>query len=219
MSETVRDDGSMLCIACDISCLRLDGRDLRKERDMAKRASLTDPLTGISNRSHMIKQLKTQLVLVREQGTSCGIAIVDLDFFKAINDRFGHPGGDLVLQHFAQTVRHTLRREDSFGRIGGEEFMILLPGICEHSLSERLQHIIDILPPERPLATEPDFFYTCSIGGTLLQPADCTDGAIQRADAALYKAKEKGRNRLIIAGSQQDSSRPHTSVASCRSTV
>lgn len=181
------------------SSLHSDGRDLREERDMAKRAALTDSLTGISNRSHMIEQLSAQLDLVRTQNFSCGIAILDLDFFKKINDRFGHPGGDIVLQHFSRTVRHTLRREDGFGRIGGEEFLILLPEICMHTLSAKIQHIIDMLPTERPLAAEPDFFYTCSIGGSLLRASDSIDSAILRVDAALYQAKAEGRNRLIIA--------------------
>lgn len=204
MSETVRDDGSMLCIACDISSLHLEGRDLRMERDMAKRASLTDSLTGISNRTHMIEQLATHLDLVRTQDEfSCGIAIMDLDFFKKINDRFGHPGGDTVLQHFAKTVRHNLRREDGFGRIGGEEFMILLPNMCLNSFSQRMQHILDVLPSERPLAKEPEFSYTCSAGGSLLQPDDSIDSVIQRVDSALYAAKAQGRNRLIIAEQEE----------------
>lgn len=207
MSETVREDGSMLCIACDISNLRLDGRDLRMERDMAKRAALSDPLTGISNRSHMIEQLEAHLNKKRTQAEfSCGVAFMDLDFFKKVNDRFGHPVGDTVLQHFSKTVRHNLRREDGFGRIGGEEFMLLLPNTHLDSFAQKIQTILDALSAERPLVQAPDFSYTCSAGGSLLRAEDSVDSVIERVDWALYTAKAQGRNRLIMA--EQEKQKP-----------
>lgn len=196
MTESVQEDGSMLCLGSDITSLRRDDRDLRQERDMAQRAALTDTLTGISNRAHIIEQLHHQVQRARTQGSSCGIALIDLDFFKKINDRFGHPGGDLVLQHFAQLLRQTLRREDGFGRIGGEEFLLILPGARHQSLRASMQGLLDMLPLQRPLAEHPDFFYTCSIGGSLLYPHDSVDSALLRVDEALYVAKAQGRHRF-----------------------
>lgn len=196
MTESVQDDGSMLCLGSDITSLRRDGRDLRQERDMAQRAAMTDTLTGISNRAHIMEQLRQQVQRTRTQRSSCGIAVIDLDFFKKINDRFGHPGGDLVLQHFAQLLRQTLRREDGFGRIGGEEFLLVLPGAQHQSLHASMQRLLDMLPLQRPLVNHPDFFYTCSIGGSLLYPNDTVDSALQRVDEALYVAKAQGRHRF-----------------------
>jgi len=199
MTETVRDDGSMLCVACDITSLRGDDRGLRQERDIAQRAALTDALTGISNRAHILEQLGQQVQRVAAGQGSCGIALLDLDFFKQINDHHGHHGGDRVLQHFAQLLRQMLRREDCFGRIGGEEFLVLLPGGCVHSLSSSMQRLLDMLPLQRPLQGQPDFFYTCSIGVALLHPGDTSASALQRVDVALYAAKAQGRHRIVWA--------------------
>jgi len=197
MTETVFHDGSMLCIASDITGLRSEGRDLRQERDVAQRAARTDALTGISNRAHIIEQLNQQLARSRARNISCGIAMLDLDFFKRINDSYGHLAGDTVLRHFAQFVRHLLRREDALGRLGGEEFLVLLPGASADQLASSMERLLAELPQERPLESEPDFFYACSIGGSLLHQGDTLDSALDRVDAALYCAKEQGRNRYV----------------------
>lgn len=201
MTESVREDGSMLCVACDITSLRHDDRHLRQQRDVALRAASTDVLTGISNRAHIMEQLAQQLERVQAQGHTCGIALMDLDFFKQVNDRFGHHAGDTVLQHFSQLVRQMLRREDGFGRIGGEEFLVLLPGACAESIPATLQRLMDMLPLQRPLDEEADFFYTCSAGIALLLPSDTPASALQRVDAALYRAKAQGRKRYEWAAS------------------
>lgn len=197
MTETVLQDGSMLCIASEITGLRRDGRDLRQERDIAQRAALTDALTGISNRAHIIQQLDQQLALLRSRHMSCGIAMLDLDFFKRINDCYGHLAGDTVLRHFAQFLHHLLRREDCVGRLGGEEFLVLLPGASAEQLAGTMQRLLAALPQEHPLESEPDFFYATSIGGSLLHPDDTVDTALERVDTALYSAKEQGRNRYV----------------------
>lgn len=198
MTESLCADGSMLCVGTDITSLRSDSRDLRLERDLAQRAAMTDALTGISNRAHILALLEQQLPHVR-MGNPCGLAVIDLDHFKKINDTYGHAGGDRVLQHFAHILRQELRREDGFGRIGGEEFLVVMPGIPAHSLAASLQRLIDLLRQQRPLAEYPDFFYTCSIGATQLQAGDCSASALQRADAALYQAKAQGRCRVVQA--------------------
>lgn len=197
MTETVQLDGSMLCIASDITALRRDGRDLRQERDVARRAARTDALTGISNRAHILEQLDQQLFQLRSRNTPCGIAMLDLDFFKRINDCYGHLAGDTVLRHFAQFLHHLLRREDGLGRLGGEEFLVLLPGASAGQLASSMERLLKALPQERPLESEPDFFYACSIGGSLLHRDDTVDTALERVDTALYSAKHQGRNRYV----------------------
>lgn len=199
MSEMVRADGWMLCMAHDITELRSHGRDLRLERDIALRAAQTDALTGLSNRAHIMALLEQQLHMVRYSGASCGLALLDLDHFKRINDRFGHAAGDGVLQHFAQLLHVMLRREDGCGRIGGEEFLVLLPQADVHSLQACMQRLLQSLPLQRPLSEQPDFFYTCSIGMGLLTATDTAHSAFQRVDEALYAAKAQGRHRCLWA--------------------
>lgn len=197
MTETVLDDGSMLCVASDITRLRRTDRDIRLERGIAQRAALTDSLTGISNRAHIIRQLEEHLQQTRTHGVECAIAMLDLDFFKRVNDNYGHLAGDTVLRHFAQFLRRMLRREDGLGRLGGEEFLVLLPGASATQLAGTMNRLLTALTQERPLDTEPDFFYSCSIGGSLLHPHDTLDTALDRVDAALYTAKNEGRNRFV----------------------
>lgn len=196
MTETVCADGAMLCVACDITHLRHDDRHLRQERDHAVRAAQTDALTGISNRAHILSQLDQQVQRARSQHLRCGVALLDLDHFKQINDRYGHAAGDTVLQHFAHLLRQMLRREDCFGRIGGEEFLLLLPDACTQTLPATLHRLLAMLPLQRPLESLPDFFYTCSAGIALIHPSDTAAGVLHRADTALYAAKAAGRHRL-----------------------
>ena len=199
MTETVCADGSMLCIGCDITHLRHDERLLRQQRDLALRAAMTDALTGLSNRAHILSLLEQQIERVAHGTHSCGLVLIDLDHFKQVNDRYGHEAGDTVLRHFAQLLPQVLRREDCYGRVGGEEFVLLLPNVHTHGLTSSVQRLISMLPLCRPLEEIPEFFYTCSAGVTLLQPGDSTSCAMRRADEALYAAKHQGRNRLVWA--------------------
>lgn len=197
MTETVCADGNMLCIGCDITHLRHDERLLRQQRDLAQRAVMTDALTGLSNRAHILSLLQAQIQQVTQGAHSCGLVLMDLDHFKQVNDRYGHDAGDTVLCHFARLLPQVLRREDCYGRFGGEEFVLLLPNVTTTSLQNTVQRLIAMLPLYRPLETAADFFYTCSAGATLLQPGDTTTSALRRADEALYAAKNKGRNCLV----------------------
>ena len=194
ITETLRTDGWMLCIASDISELKVDGRALRQSRDLALRAAQTDALTGISNRPHMTAQLERRLDQVRQRTQLCGIALIDLDEFKCINDRFGHPAGDLVLQHFAHTVQQTLRHEDGFGRVGGEEFLLLLPRIDSVSMEAIIGRIMVLLQASSALTQQPEFRFTFSAGLGVLRPDDTPSSAYRRVDQAMYQAKAAGRN-------------------------
>ncbi len=199
MTETVRADGWMLCVASDITALKSEGRSVRQERDVALRAARTDTLTGISNRAHIMELLEQHLQQVRSQGGACGLALVDLDHFKSINDTRGHQAGDVVLQQFARVVHGALRREDGFGRVGGEEFLILLPGSDQANVTAIMQRLMELIRADRPLPTDRDFAYTCSVGLSMLQPGDNARTAYLRIDQALYAAKAAGRNRLLWA--------------------
>jgi len=196
MTETLDTDGWMLCVASDITTLRTGERGLRQERDGALRAAQTDGLTGISSRAHILHQLQTCLQLQRLGRKPCGVVMMDLDHFKNVNDTYGHHNGDLVLKHFANTVFGTLRRLDGFGRMGGEEFMLLLPETDPQQMHAITERILELVRQSTPLPDYPDFKYTCSAGLLILSPEMTVEAAYKLADGALYAAKKAGRDQF-----------------------
>lgn len=180
-------------IGVDITTLATDEREVRSDRDMALRDSQTDELTGISNRRYMTRRLDA---MISEKIQGC-VAVLDIDRFKSINDTYGHEAGDAVLVDFARRVGHTVRRGDDFGRIGGEEFLFLLPGIDITDAEQFLERIHRTLLDAGPLSHEPSFRYTVSIGITALRADDSAQSVFSRADQACYEAKRQGRNRSV----------------------
>lgn len=197
MTETVDEQGWMLCVAFDITAMRVSERTLRQDRDGALRAALTDVLTGISNRAHVLQQLDLRLEQLRTQRQPCGLVILDLDYFKRVNDTYGHAGGDQVLKHFARLVGGTLRRDDGFGRLGGEEFMLLLPQVEPAALEQAVGRVLSLVRQSHPLPQAPAFSYTCSAGLVMLDAAQDALGNMRNADIALYQAKARGRDQLV----------------------
>lgn len=200
MTETVDAQGWMLCVAFDITAMRTSERALRLARDGALRAAQTDALTGISNRAHILQQLDTRLEQLRTAGQPCGVVMLDLDHFKRVNDTHGHHAGDLVLTHFARLVASTLRREDGFGRLGGEEFMLLFPNLEPTTMTQIMRRVLEMVRASAPLPEVPDFNYTCSAGLAMLRPELDAIENIRNADRAVYAAKANGRNRLEWVG-------------------
>ena len=196
MTETVDAQGWMLSVAFDITAMRTSERALRLARDSALRAAQIDALTGISNRAHILQQLDQRLEQLRTAGQPCGVVMLDLDHFKRVNDTHGHHAGDLVLKHFAHLVASTLRREDGFGRLGGEEFMLLFPNIEPTAITHIVSRVLEMVRAAAPLPDVPGFSYTCSAGVALLQPELDAIENIRQADRAVYAAKANGRNRL-----------------------
>ncbi|MFM2059072.1 MAG: hypothetical protein RLY71_3457 [Pseudomonadota bacterium] len=194
MTETVDSQGWMLCIAVDVTDMGCDHRALRIARDLAQRAALVDGLTGIGNRSFVLGQLGEALLSSRGRPW---VALLDLDHFKSINDRFGHAAGDAVLKHFAGLLQEQLRRADACGRIGGEEFLIVLHGVDQAGAQEALQRLLTQVRAARPAITEHDLSYTFSAGLTRAHPGERPEEVMARADRALYEAKRAGRNRCV----------------------
>lgn len=194
VTETMQSDGSMLCIACDITELKSSQRSLRQSRDVALRASLTDPLTGISNRTHIFEQMQMRIDQVTKREQQIGVVLMDLDEFKKINDKYGHVAGDRVLKHFTQSVLEMLRHEDGFGRVGGEEFMMIFPRIDATSFEKIVTRIKEVISRSIALPEFPDFRYSCSAGITLLKASDTPNDVYRRVDEAMYAAKAAGRN-------------------------
>lgn len=150
-----------------------------------------DPVTGIHNRLLGERVLRDLLNGTRP----AGLIMLDLDHFKAVNDTYGHPVGDLVLQAVAGRCKALLRTDECISRWGGEEFLVLVPGIDAaglHMVAERLQLAI------AQLSVAPVPQVTASFGATMLDGTDNFDTALQRVDHALYAAKEQGGNRVVM---------------------
>jgi diguanylate cyclase (GGDEF)-like protein len=169
---------------------------VRRERDAAIDAAERDPLTGVLNRTGILERMRRAIV---DGGSQLAVLFVDLDHFKAINDRFGHALGDACLKHAVQAITAELRKADSIGRIGGEEFLAVLPAIGErdaHDIAERIRVRV-----ERSCANVDGH----AVALTLSIGVAATDGGIDhpqllaRADAAMYQAKLRGRNRVSVA--------------------
>ena len=167
-----------------------------------RRQALTDPLTRIMNRRAIFARLNEEIARAPRQGLPLSIGILDIDHFKSVNDRFGHSGGDAVLRSVVERAQNTLRAYDAIGRIGGEEFLMVMPGVGPRDTEivlERLRRAVAGVPIA---AQGQQVTVTVSIGGAVCQ-AETMDKLLNLADDALYKAKNLGRNRVVLAGSAQ----------------
>lgn len=166
------------------------------ENELLKQAS-TDALTGIANRRHFITQAELEMSRSRRFARPLSVMMLDVDHFKAINDRYGHGVGDVVLQGVVRRANESLRQSDQLARFGGEEFVAFLPETnlaAAVVVAERTrQHVA-----ERPMiATGQAVSCTVSIGIAEMQENDIgIDDVLRRADEALYRAKQQGRNRV-----------------------
>ena len=203
-----RKDGRVIPTEFSFQLVRVDGRRIVSiARDITERKELesrleqearTDPLTGCANRRGFLELARHELVRARRHGHKMALLMLDLDHFKAVNDRYGHPVGDRALKKVAEVCHEALREEDAIGRIGGEEFAILLPetdGNRAQEVGERVRQAVAV--SEVTIEDQLPLQFTVSIGTTVLQTDDADIEALfGRADKALYAAKEAGRNRV-----------------------
>jgi diguanylate cyclase (GGDEF)-like protein len=158
-----------------------------------------DELTGASNRRCIIRMLDEEIGRARRIGASCSIALIDLDWFKRINDAHGHPTGDEVLRTFAITMFANIRPIDRFGRYGGEEFLLVLPDASQDGACRMLDRLRAIIADLDWSAFSPGMRVTISAGVATLRADENPDSLLARADSALYTAKAQGRNRITSA--------------------
>jgi len=158
-----------------------------------------DELTGSYNRRCIMRMLDEEIARAGRNGSPCSIALIDLDWFKRINDAFGHPTGDEVLRTFAITMFANIRSIDRFGRYGGEEFLLVLPDMGTDNATRALDRLRGIIAELDWSAFSPDMKVTISAGVTTLKPQETPDTFLARADSALYAAKSRGRNRIANA--------------------
>lgn len=178
-----------------------DISERKRTEEELRRLATTDPLTGVANRRHFLEVAAGELTRHRRYRRPAALLMLDIDFFKVINDGLGHAAGDAVLVRFAEVCHEGLRQNDLIGRLGGEEFAILLPetdvnGALE--VAERLRHSLAATPVSVGSGVAR---FTVSVGVAACHPDDDSiEATLVRADRALYAAKHGGRNRVCAAG-------------------
>ena len=183
-----------------------ESNELKLAYQKLETMATTDPLTGISNRRQLLERVEQHFAMMQRAGETLtnnvglGFIMIDVDFFKQVNDTYGHLAGDSVLQELATKINQILRQYDVFGRYGGEEFMIVLPNTLpaeSHRIASRLVAVV----------REHTFFWdknpiriTLSAGVTWTDAANETlDEVLNKVDTLLYEAKEQGRNQVVFS--------------------
>ena len=175
------------------------GNELKEAHARIEELAQLDELTGLLNRRYIMKSLNAEMARAQRTGVACSVAIIDLDFFKRINDQFGHPVGDEALRTFAVTLLANLRIIDKLGRYGGEEFLLILPDTAKDQAARTLDRLRAIVSEVDWTAISAGMNLTMSAGICSVRQEDSADDILSRADAALYRAKDAGRNRVIAA--------------------
>ena len=167
-----------------------------------------DSLTGMWNRGAIFDVLKREILRAQREGTSVGVVMADIDHFKKINDMYGHLAGDVVLREVAQRINAAVRTYDSVGRYGGEEFLVVLSG-CEEEPVRHAERIRALVGDEPVVTREGSIPVTLSLGAAISNPQlEEIEELIRAADAALYRAKRGGRNRVEAASVSEAAEKP-----------
>ena len=183
-----------------IQGLARDISERKRMEDQLMTLSRTDGLTGVYNRSHFMEKAEEVISMMRRYRRPASMMVADLDHFKSINDKYGHHAGDLALKAFTDVCRQEIRESDILGRLGGEEFGLMLPETTiQHArvLAERIRKATSALEIKLDDQT---IRIAVSIGLVELNPEDATlDAAMRSADMAMYQAKAGGRNQVVAA--------------------
>jgi diguanylate cyclase (GGDEF)-like protein len=188
-----------LLISSLIALIVQNNHDLRTMRGELETVANYDALTGISNRRYFMDFAPLLLAKAKRALDGCYVIMFDIDFFKKVNDNYGHAAGDQVLKAVAQRIKSAMRPYDLFARYGGEEFIVLLADLDENhvlGIAEKYRQIVSDTPVD---FDGKQLTVTASFGVASALAADDLEAAIRQADEALYKAKEGGRNRVCLS--------------------
>ncbi len=183
-----------------LQLIETEGQHLNEELTRVHILSLTDELTDLPNRRAFLRRLEDEVARVQRYGSPLSLALIDMDSFKAINDKYGHAAGDEVLRNFSSNVLSIFRHHDMVARYGGEEFAVLLPNTDRTGALRALEKVgkrnaESVWQIEDRTMPMPTF----SAGISLYKPGETPSSLIERADKALYQAKRMGRNRVELA--------------------
>jgi diguanylate cyclase len=187
-----------------LQLIESDSRQLSDELTRVRLLSLTDELTGLPNRRAFLRRIEDEVARVQRYGFPLSLSLIDLDHFKQVNDKYGHAGGDEVLQLYSKNILSIFRHHDLVARYGGEEFAVLLPNTDAEGAMRALTKVKNRAAetrwqPNGQMIPVPSF----SSGVSLYKPGETASAFIERADKALYRAKRLGRNRVEIDATYQ----------------
>jgi diguanylate cyclase len=187
-----------------LQLIESDSRQLSDELTRVRLLSLTDELTGLPNRRAFLRRIEDEVARVQRYGFPLSLSLIDLDHFKQINDKYGHAGGDEVLQMYSKNILSIFRHHDLVARYGGEEFAVLLPNTDAEGALRALTKVKNRAAETRwqnngDMIQVPTF----SSGVSLYKPGETASAFIERADKALYRAKRLGRNRVEMDATYQ----------------
>lgn len=173
---------------------------LAQTRARAEQLAVEDPMTGLYNKRYMERQLAAEFERSRRYGQPLSCAVLDGDFFKRVNDLFGHPAGDEVIRDMAAVLRAQARQSDLLGHYGGDEFLLLMPNTPLEAAGNLAERIRSVFEHHARLVDGQEVVTTCSIGIACFDGPEETDAAqlLARADHAMYEAKRRGRNRVCL---------------------
>ncbi|VAW75816.1 diguanylate cyclase/phosphodiesterase (GGDEF & EAL domains) with PAS/PAC sensor(s) [hydrothermal vent metagenome] len=182
-----------------LQLIESDSRQLSDELTRVRLLSLTDELTGLPNRRAFLRRIEDEVARVQRYGFPLSLSLIDLDHFKQVNDKYGHAGGDEVLQLYSKSILSIFRHHDLVARYGGEEFAVLLPNTDAEGSLRALTKVRNRAQETRWQANgEMIPIPTFSAGVSLYKPGETASAFIERADKALYRAKKLGRNRVEL---------------------
>ena len=163
-----------------------------------EKLSFLDSLTQLANRRYLEMELESRISEKHRYGTDFGVVFMDIDWFKRVNDTYGHDMGDRVLKTVARTFMNSARPSDLMGRWGGEEFIGILKRIDDNGLRSTAERVRSLVETSHLRENGLTVKVTVSIGATLAEKTDTADSIIRRADTLLYRSKQNGRNRYSI---------------------
>ncbi len=181
----------------ELICRVNQNMDMLEYIDIIKKSSITDFLTGLYNRKYFFENGEVLFNKLKSQNKDSAIAMIDIDFFKRVNDTYGHNIGDLTIKHISTVLKDNFRSSDVLARFGGEEFCVIVPNISEKNIYNFFDRIRDKIENSVVKTDSKDIKITVSIGVTSNLETNLED-SIKEADKRLYLAKQNGRNRVEI---------------------
>jgi len=178
--------------------VRTSSINLEDEAEKYKSLAMKDHLTGLPNRRYIDTYLDLKMKEYKTFDLPFGIAFIDIDHFKVVNDTYGHDVGDEVLKMLARTYVNSTRGNDLIGRWGGEEFLAVFTNCQENVLASLINKIRMLVEHSTIKINDTELNVTISIGATMIKPDDTLESIIKRADTLMYKSKEDGRNRCTL---------------------
>jgi len=173
-------------------------KSFRSSFERLQKEASEDALTGIPNRKYLLALIESKLREYKAVGVSFGLCFLDIDHFKNINDSYGHEIGDEILKLLVRTISLSLRKNDIMGRLGGEEFVVLVSDIDQKGLEKVSEKIRSLIENSKLRHQEYELSMSISIGATLVESKDSPESILQRADLLMYHSKNTGRNKVSI---------------------